>query len=163
MCPVTGLTSVISKFHLLSSSSPPLLPPLSSVAVRHLFHIPAIKILHGFQCLVAVGYEAEEQASFRRFNPDQKAYLLLYYSSSPLPPLKKYQNNQVYTMQESLTVWFVACCRNPVRLVFKFGLVSCKDWTDLIWSVFSENGTAADALPEAPIYNPVLPLVLKLS
>lgn len=45
---------------------------LSSVAVLHLFHIPAIKILHGFQCLVAVGYEAEEQASFRRFNPDQK-------------------------------------------------------------------------------------------
>lgn len=63
-------------------------PPLSSVAVRHLFHIPAIKILHGFQCLVAVGYEAEEQASFRRFNPDQKAYLLLYYSSSPVPPKK---------------------------------------------------------------------------
>lgn len=42
------------------------------MAVPHLFHIPAIKILHGFQCLVAVGYEAEEQASFRRLNPDQK-------------------------------------------------------------------------------------------
>jgi len=43
------------------------------VAVSHLYHIPAIQILHGFQCFVAVGYEAEEQASFRRFQPDQKA------------------------------------------------------------------------------------------
>lgn len=67
-----GLTSVISKLpsplhliHPASSSS-------SSVAVLHLFHIPAITILHGFQCFVAVGYEAEEQASFRRFNPDQE-------------------------------------------------------------------------------------------
>lgn len=54
--PRDGSHSVISKF-----SSPPLIhPPLSSVAVFHLFHIPAIKILHGFQCLVAVGFEAEE-------------------------------------------------------------------------------------------------------
>lgn len=36
-----------------------------------------------------------------------------------------------------------------------------KDWFNLIWSMFSENGTAADAFTEAPIYNPVLPLVLK--
>lgn len=28
---------------------------------------------------------------------------------------------------------------------------------------FSENGTAADSFTEAPVYNPVLPLVLKLS
>lgn len=65
-----GLTSVISKLHLLSILFTP--PTSSSVAVLHLFHIPAIKILHGFQCFVAVGYEAEEQASFRRFNPDQE-------------------------------------------------------------------------------------------
>lgn len=58
---------------------------------------------------------------------------------------------------------FVACSWNPVRLVFKFGLVPCKDGSDLIWSLFSENGIAADAFTEAPIYNPVLPLVLKLS
>lgn len=57
----------------------------------------------------------------------------------------------------------VACSRNPVRLVLMFGLVPWKDRSDLIWSLFSENGTAADALTEAPIYNPVLQLVLKLS
>lgn len=69
-----GLTSVILNLHLLSMLFTP-----SSVAVLHLFHIPAIKILHGFQCFVAVGYEAEEQASFRRFNPDQKSSLTLYF------------------------------------------------------------------------------------
>lgn len=71
-----GLTSVISNYHLLSI----LFTPFSSVAVLHLLHIPAIQILHGFQCLVAVGYVAEVQASFRRFDPDQKGSLMYSYS-----------------------------------------------------------------------------------
>lgn len=35
--------------------------------------------------------------------------------------------------------------------MFRFDLVLCKDQSDLIWSLFSENGTAADAFTEAPI------------
>lgn len=68
------------------------------------------------------------------------------------------------TQGDSL-VSFVARGRNPVRLALKFGLVfpPCKDWSNLIWSLFSESGTAADAFTKAPIYNPVLPLILKLS
>lgn len=53
-----------------------------------------------------------------------------------------------YALPKKLTlrnISFVACSRNPGRLVCKFGLVSCKDWSNLIWSLFSENGTAADA------------------
>lgn len=63
--------------------------------------------------------------------------------------------------QEDLIVMFVECSRNPVRLVFQVWPRFQKDWSNLIWSMFSENGTAADAFTEAPIYNPVLPLVLK--
>lgn len=67
-----GFTSVISNYHVLFI----LFTFFSPVAVLHLFHIPAIKILHGFECLVAVGYEAEEHASFRRFDPDQNSSIL---------------------------------------------------------------------------------------
>ncbi len=59
------------------------------------------------------------------------------------PPKEKKKNKKA--------VLFVVRSKNSVRLVFRFGLVSCKDGSDLIWSLFSENGTAADALTEAPI------------
>lgn len=75
MRPVLGLTSVISKIHLLQSPAP------SFVVVLNLFHIPAIKILHGFQCGVAVEYEVEEQTNLRTLNLDQK--LVSYPSHSP--------------------------------------------------------------------------------
>lgn len=52
---------------------------------------------------------------------------------------------------EDLMLLFVACSRMLERLVLKFGLVSYKDGPNLIWSLFSENGTAADAFTEAPI------------
>lgn len=103
-----GLTSVISNYHLLSI----LFTPFSSVAVLHLLHIPAIQILHGFQCLVAVGYEAEEQASFRRFDPDQKGSLMYSYSKK-----KKSLNDR------RLIIFFVVCS-SPAILVLKFGLIS---------------------------------------
>lgn len=51
---------------------------------------------------------------------------------------------------EDLMVPFIACSRNLVRLMLKFGLVSCQHGPNLIWSSFSENGTAADAFTEAP-------------
>lgn len=140
------------------------------MAVRHLFHIPAIKVLHGFQCLVAVGYEAEEQARFRRFNPDQKKMCLLsYYSSSPSsppPPSPQKNKTKQSSLHDARRIDGVVC-----GVLQESSGISAQIWPsftqgsgpDLIWSLFSENGTAADALTEAPIYNPVLPLVLKLS
>lgn len=50
--------------------------------------------------------------------------------------------------------------RNPVRFEFKRGPVFERDGSDVIWIVLSESGAATDASTEAPIYNPVLPLVL---
>lgn len=142
------------------------------MAVRHLFHIPAIKVLHGFQCLVAVGYEAEEQARFRRFNPDQKKtkqknvlivvlFLLLL---TPSPQKKKTPKQS--SLHDARRIDSVVC-----GVLQESSGISAQIWPsftqgsgpDLIWSLFSENGTAADALTEAPIYNPVSPLVLKLS
>ena len=53
--------------------------------------------------------------------------------------------------------------QEPSEISVKFGLVSLKDRSNLIWGLFSESGAAADALTKEPIYNPVSPLILKLS
>lgn len=104
---------ISSPLHLIHPSPCP-----SSVAVLHLFHIPAIKILHGFQCFVAVGCEAEEQASFRRFNPDQKLHDVQFLQKSSLNDTRRLDGIVCRMQQESseinVQVWPVFKRTGPI-------------------------------------------------